>query len=133
MAKFSFVGQVRSGKNQMMIDPRSGRHYPAPLFSAWRDEQVLRIRQQKAQQKVFFAKETKLIFGVEYWPGDARRRDMPGIEDAIFHVLERAGVVEDDAQFEDCSGWYKQEIDRKNPRLEISIVEKIQPLILKSL
>lgn len=58
---------------------------------------------------------------------------MPGIEDAIFHVLERAGVVEDDAQFEDCSGWYKQEIDRKNPRLEISIVEKIQPLILKSL
>lgn len=102
----------------MMVDPRSGRHYAAPLFEKWRNEQVYRIRQQKGQPGILFPKvQGPVNFAVEYWPGDARRRDMAGILDALGHVLEQAQIVEDDSQLKYSSGWYERSIDRKNPRL----------------
>ena len=33
---------------------------------------------------------------LDYVAGDKRRRDMPAIVDAIWHAMEKAGVVEDD-------------------------------------
>ena len=122
MNKFLFIGQPRSGKNNMMIAPRTGHHYPNPLFAKWSAEQILRIKQQKGRPGIMFTQNTPVLsFSVEYWPGDARKRDMPGIMDAIFHVLERAEIVQDDAYFKNCLGWIEHPIDRLSPRLEISI------------
>ena len=34
---FTIHSQIIGGKNQMQIDPRSGRHYPNKKFAFWRD------------------------------------------------------------------------------------------------
>lgn len=123
--KFVFIGQVRSGKNSMQVDPRSGRHYSLPLFEKWRNEMVWRIKQQKGRPGILFPKPMILIFGVEYWPSDRRRRDMAGILDALGHVLEVAQIVQDDAQLKHSSGWIEHEVEKTNPRLEMQISENI--------
>lgn len=122
MTKFTFIGQVKSGKNNMLINPRTGSHYPNASFAKWSSEQILRIRQQKGHPGIMFTKETPVLsFLVDYWPGDLRRRDLPGVMDALWHVLEKAQIVEDDTQLKNCLGWNHHEVDRLNPRLEISI------------
>lgn len=128
MIKVVFRGQVRSGKNSMQVDPRSGRHYAAPLFDRWRNEQVYRIRQQKGQPGILFPKIQVLAFKVDYWPSDRRRRDMPGVMDAVFHVLEAAQIVEDDVQLKHCLGWTEHSVEKILSRLEI----EIQPYPLPS-
>lgn len=69
-----------------------------------------------------------LVFGVEYWPSDRRRRDMAGILDAIGHVLEAAQVIEDDVQLKHSEGWWEYPVEKINPRLEISLREKPQTI-----
>jgi hypothetical protein len=59
---------------------------------------------------------------VDYWPGDKRKRDMPGMADAICHCLERAGIVADDSLLVSWS-WACMELDRKNPRAKITITD----------
>jgi Holliday junction resolvase RusA-like endonuclease len=51
---------------------------------------------------------------VEYWAGDKRRRDMPAIHDALFHVCEKAGVVADDTHIWVASS--TRGYDKKFPR-----------------
>lgn len=57
---------------------------------------------------------------IDYYPGDRIRRDAPGIQDALFHVLEEAGIVLDDAQFK-AVVYRERELTRKAPRCEVTI------------
>ena len=112
-------GQCPSGKNQMKIDPRSGRHYPNPRFAAWRDQAVLELRSQWNGKKPI---DKPVYIKIRYFKGDLRRRDVAGIEDAICHTLEKAGVVEDDSLLGgDGRGFeFHNEIGVHNePRVEI--------------
>jgi len=57
---------------------------------------------------------------LDYFAGDKRRRDMPAIVDAIFHVLEKAGVVTDDWHL-----WVAESsrgFDKENPRAVITFL-----------
>jgi hypothetical protein len=57
---------------------------------------------------------------MEYWAGDKRRRDMPAIIDAAFHVLEKAGFTEDDTYL-----WVAESTrsyDKQDPRLIITVM-----------
>jgi len=77
-------------------------------------------------QKQSFSNSFALPVDVEinYWTGDRRRRDAPGIIDALWHLLERCGVVSDDAHlggFERSIVYKNCGLDKANPRVEITI------------
>lgn len=80
----------------MRIDPRSGRHYPNEDWAQWRDAVVLSLKFQAARQDSLPA-GVMIRFHIDYYPADKRRRDLPAMEDSIWHCLERAGIVEDDS------------------------------------
>ena len=84
-------GQCRGGKNGMGVT-RTGRHYAKPTFARWRDDAVRQIHEQFIGEPIAVPCNVRM----DYVAGDKRRRDMPAVLDAIFHVLEKAGVVKDD-------------------------------------
>lgn len=118
-------GQLPSGKNSIKTT-RTGKRYPTKRFVEWRDAAVGHVYRERckvfnlvSQMRVpMFRKPTELSIEVHYAAGDLRRRDIPGMLDALFHVLERALVVEDDAQIKE-SHWYQLPVDRANPRVVV--------------
>ena len=112
-----FSGQVRGGKNNMGVT-RDGRHYPKPEFAKWRSEMIHQITKQLPTGFKTITEPTNVK--LTYFAGDKRRRDMPAIIDALFHVLERANIVEDDTFL-----WVSQSTrgyDKENPRTVISFL-----------
>lgn len=99
---FHLTGQTLSGKNHMQI-ARNGTHYPLPRWAAWRDEHVLAVRHSASRQVPVgsgskpFPLTGLLKATVSLTHADKRKRDVPGMLDALCHVLERAGVVKDDS------------------------------------
>lgn len=92
--------QVRGGKNNMCIT-RAGIHYPNPKFVEWRDRMFQQIKEQLPVIETITNKNLKWTF--TYTPEDNRRRDIPAILDAVFHVLERAFIVKDDCLIKNIS------------------------------
>jgi len=115
--RFILKGQIPSGKNAMQTT-RTGRHYPLKRFVDWRSNVEAQIRQQVGFPK---AQEGPCAASFAYFPGDLRRRDVPGMIDALFHVLERFGLVKDDSLIVDVT-WKKWPLDRENPRVIVEIV-----------
>lgn len=94
---------------------RTGLHYPNPAFSKWRSDMA---RQITAQLATITALTVPVKAGIEYWPGDLRRRDVPAILDALWHLLEFCRILKDDALIQAVD--YKQmPLDRTNPRCSI--------------
>lgn len=94
---FILKGQVMSGKNHMQIT-RTGRHYPTKRWAAWRDLQVqLVLYTYDAHKLTRPLITTPCSAKIVFTHADKRRRDVPGMLDALCHVLERAGVVKDDS------------------------------------
>lgn len=77
-----------------MMITRRGLHYPAPQFVAWRNKAVGELLKQRPGQ--FQISRNDYFWTFEYIPEDNRRRDIPAILDAIFHVLEKTEIVLDD-------------------------------------
>lgn len=113
--RFDLPGQLKSGKNGMQVT-RSGHHYPKPEWAAWRDSMLLYVRRQYSGPTINAACK----MSVEYWAGDKRRRDVPGMADAIFHVLERGNIVRDDSLITDVV-WTFRGLDRENPRAVVML------------
>ncbi len=93
---FTFTGQIHGGKNNMRIT-RNGIHYPDPKFEKWRTAQIYSLLTQKKN----YINQLPIISDKYHWkflyiPSDNRRRDVPAILDAVFHCLEKAGIVKDD-------------------------------------
>ena len=84
-------GQVRGGKNNMGRT-KTGKSYPKKLFADWRAEAIRQIRAQFHGEPIAVPVNVR----IDYVAEDRRRRDFPAICDAIWHALERAGVVTDD-------------------------------------
>lgn len=116
---FVIKGQIKSGKNAMQIT-RTGRHYPLKAFSDWR-EVVMNQLQDQIPVKTTLEGPQNAYF--TYHPGDLRRRDVPGMIDALFHVFERFGLVKDDAQFENVH-WMTMPVNRSDPKVEVTIFDK---------
>lgn len=114
LATYKITGQIKSGKNNMQTS-RSGKHYPLPAWASWRDEVLWEIKQQGPIKTI----EDACSIHIDYAGGDLKRRDVPGMADALFHCLERAGVIKDDSLFRECHWWYS--LDRENPRALIRI------------
>ena len=108
-------GQIKSGKNNMVVT-RQGRHFPKKAWEIWRNGVLAQILEQGPHKRLETA--GRVIF--EYYPGDLRRRDAPGMIDALFHCFERSGVVSDDALFQHVV-WIQYPIDRLCPRAIVKI------------
>ena len=85
------TGQVRGGKNNMGRT-KTGKSYPKKLFADWRAEAIRQIRTQFHGEPIAVPVNVR----IDYVAEDRRRRDFPAICDALWHALERAGVVKDD-------------------------------------
>lgn len=113
---FTIKGQVPSGKNAMQVT-RTGRHYPLKRFTDWRTEAEAQVRQQVGFPRPIESPATAIF---DYFPGDLRRRDVPGMIDALFHLFERLALIKDDALFKDLV-WNTRPIDRLNPRVQVNM------------
>ena len=105
---FTLYGKMKSGKNHVQIT-RTGRRYPNKSFADWRDEMLSQINYQ--------GKPLQGRVGLSAWyvPGDRLRRDAPGILDALLHLFEKAGILQDDAQVKKVN-WTENITDRHAPQ-----------------
>ena len=112
--ELDLTGQVKGGKNNISIT-RTGHRYPNPVWAKWRDERVNEVLSQFKGQMI----TVPCCAVVEYFAGDKKRRDVPAVIDSIWHVLEKAGVVEDDCLIKsvDFRGGY----DKEDPRARITL------------
>ncbi len=115
------IGGVQGGKNNIIVT-RTGHRFPKKSWVIWRDQAVAQVKRQlPADFKPF---DAPIRLRMDYWAADARRRDQPAIIDAVFHCLERAGVVTDDWHL-----WIaisSRNLDRQNPRVEIEVLKAIE-------
>ena len=116
--RFVLKGQIPSGKNAMQVT-RTGHHYPLKRFTDWRSSAEVQVREQVGFPRPI---ETTVMASFTYFPGDLRRRDVPGMIDAAFHLFERLGLVRDDSLIEDVT-WRKWPLDRKNPRVIVELAK----------
>lgn len=124
---FTILGQIKSGKNHMIVT-RRGRHFPEPKWGKWRDDAVRQIKEQLPEDFQTIEKRCKISFF--YTPSDGRKRDAPGMMDALFHCLEVrknkdgnevcAGVISDDTLFKEVQ-WLECAINRGSPGCKIEI------------
>jgi Holliday junction resolvase RusA-like endonuclease len=114
-------GQIRGGKNNYLV-LRNGMHVPRKEWAKWRDAVVLDLKTQ-SKGLIF---DSPCSISVHYWPGDKRRRDVPGMADALCHCLERSGIVSDDCLLTDWV-WTFEVLDRAKPRVDITITAKNAP------
>lgn len=118
--RYIITGQCPSGKNSITIT-RTGKRFPNQRFVQWRKKALDELDNQKKWGKITSPTNIKL----KYYAGDNRRRDLPGIVDAVWHCLEKAGIVSDDRWL---GGAEKKcvfdfvGVDKKNPRVEIYIL-----------
>lgn len=124
--KFTILGQVKSGKNNMQVAWVKGRvmHFPLKSFKVWRADTVGQILQQLNDCGYHVPYDFPCKTTINYWRSDNRRRDVPGMIDALFHVFEKCGLVRDDSLFEEVH-WIPRGMSKDSPRVEIWI-EKIQ-------
>ena len=117
MTPFTFVLQMQipSGKNAVQIT-RTGKRYPCKRFKAWRDEAIGQLSYPVTE----FRGPVSMI--VDYVPGDNIRRDVPGLLDALCHLIERVGLVQDDAQVKTVR-WETFPVQPNRPRCTVSIEE----------
>lgn len=95
--KLFLPGITKSGKNGIQINPKTFAHYPKKSFVDWRNAMFKAIALQKDTLPAAPITE-EVHVSIWYSKGDNVRRDMPGIMDAIWHVLERSGILADDTQ-----------------------------------
>lgn len=115
--RFVITGQIMGGKNNIIIT-RTGHRFPKPSWARWRDDAVRQVKQFVPSG--FTPIDSPVNVSLKYFAGDKRRRDMPAIVDAIFHVLEKAGVVTDDWHL-----WVSESsrgFDKQNPRAIITFL-----------
>ena len=114
---FTLSQQLPSGKNAVVVT-RSGHRFPAKRFTDWREKALIELQRQCDGYPQPIRERIALI--VDYTPGDKRTRDVAGMLDAICHLLERSGLIENDGLIRDCT-WHEFEMDREQPRAVVTL------------
>lgn len=118
MIRFVLTGQIPSGKNAVVVT-RSGMRFPAKRFKLWREDAFNQLMPY-GNLKVPAAWEPHVL--VRYTPGDKRRRDVPGMIDALWHLMEKFGMVDDDARFRHLS-WTTCNVDKERAGVDVTITD----------
>ncbi len=122
---FKLLGQCTSGKNSVIVT-RTGKRFPSQRFTLWRNDMMGQILPQIEHYKKMVQLPLcgPVSVSVLYKSKDRLRRDAPGIIDALWHLLEKSGVITDDthlAGFENSLQYYNAGIDKLNPSVSITI------------
>lgn len=112
---FNLKMQIPSGKNAVQTT-RTGKRYPSKRFKVWRDAAIQSLPDRLPR----FDGPVAVV--VDYSPGDKIRRDVPGLLDALCHLIEKVGIVNDDAQVKNVT-WTTFPVWPKKPRCTVSIYE----------
>lgn len=118
---FSITGQMTSGKNSIVVT-RSGLRFPSKRFKAWRDAVVPELEIQRGKCTLFPV-STPVSLECEYTPGDRRTRDVPGMLDALLHVIVKAGLLVDDGLVWAVT-WRRAEMNRERPGLRFTMTKQ---------
>ena len=119
MEKITILGQTPSKKNSR-INTRSGRSFPNKKYTEWHKSAT---KQLEAIEPMDF----NWIMGIKceinymFYVQDLRRRDVSNMLESINDLLVDVGILEDDNWNCVRIGWADAELDRKNPRAEITI------------
>lgn len=116
-------GQCPSGKNAVIVT-RAGHRFPSARFVAWRQAAMDEVIPQIKQLDVVLPITSPVDVIIEYTPKDRIRRDAPGIIDALWHLIEKVGVVSDDTFLagHGCTLTFcNKGVDKKNPGARILI------------
>lgn len=125
---FSITGQIPSGKNAVVVT-RTGMRFPAKRFKLWREEVIKQLSPQVsvyAQEGACLPLESTISLECEYTPGDRRVRDVPGMLDALLHVIVKAGLLVDDGLVWAVT-WRRNEMDRQQPGLRFTMTKQEAP------
>ena len=117
----TITGQCPSGKNAITVT-RTGLRFPSLRFKKWREHASKQISEHKLNRDFPIDKPCSIM--IFYWAGDLRRRDCPGMIDAVYHLLEKCNIVSDDTFLGGLNRWasfFNNGLDRENPRIEIKI------------
>ena len=117
--QLTLTGQLPSGKNQVQLLFRNGKvhKYPNKTFTHWREASMAQITSE------FFRAPNiaqPICLTVNYWPGDARTRDVSGQLDALFHLLVYAKILKDDGLIYSV-WWRRHEMNQKFPKVSMEI------------
>lgn len=127
MTEFSITlvleGQCPSGKNAVIVT-RTGHRYPSARFVEWRQDAINQLIPQLRDIKKNLPITFPVTVEIDYTAKDRIRRDKPGIEDALWHLLEKMEVVSDDTFL---GGWgedsifHNHGVDKANAGVKIQI------------
>lgn len=120
---FSITGQMTSGKNSIVVT-RSGMRFPSKRFKTWREEVLKQLAPQVCaytQEGASLPLQSTISLECVYRPGDRRTRDVPGMLDALLHLIVKAGLLVDDGLVWGVT-WRREDMDRNNPGLAFTIV-----------
>lgn len=113
---FTLRGQIPSGKNAVIVT-RSGHRFPAKRFKLWREDA---FRQLESVGNLQIPADWVPLVCVIYTPGDKRRRDVPGMVDALWHLMEKFGMVDDDARLTNLA-WATNPVNKERAGVEVII------------
>ena len=119
---FLLSGKLPSGKNQIQTAYRNGRvlRYPNKRFKLWRDTSMKQLLEQHCLRQKGWPIRTPCGLVVDYVPGDARTRDLSGMLDALFHLLEKAGLVANDGLIQQCK-WTTFPMEKGRARAIVTV------------
>lgn len=116
--KIVLLGQVPSKKNSR-INTRSGRSFPSKRYSEWHK---IASEQLKALNRISpRGVSDKVTINYMFYVQDLRRRDVSNMIESINDLFVDLGIVEDDDWKHVRIGSGDAELDRRNPRAEITI------------
>lgn len=118
-------GQICSGKNAQLINTKTKQKYAGKRFEEWRSNWFDQIEQQiggmTERERTKIRTEQKILVG--YVRGDNRVRDVPGMQDALCHLLERADVIENDKLLVDWT-WIRIGYNEADPGVILKIEDR---------
>ena len=116
--KIVILGQVPSKKNSR-INTRSGRSFPSKRYSEWHKNSSLQLK-----QLIRFSDRgvsDKVTINYMFYVQDLRRRDVSNMIESINDLFVDEGILQDDDWKHVRIGFGDAELDRENPRAEITI------------
>lgn len=119
---FYISGQIHGGKNHIGIT-KTGKRYPKKEFVEFRNHALKDLAPYLQGEPPF---EGPIRVYVGYCKSDRRRRDLPALIDGLWHVFERAAIVNDDSQFEELV-WVRTLWDEPGVRITFEEIEPIPP------